>query len=391
MFPAPSKHRRYRTSLFGTALALCVAGGFSGSFSGATPADSAPRPLKVLGHDGNSMEYLVYPEARGVMLFPGAEALLDEQQDLETWNLRPAPILKKIHILRIADPAHRFTVSAAAVGDQLFIFDSLFCSENSAAMTELMRASHSAPSNASEALNLVKLYLALSYYQADDPKTFVAIRTGKPKLQNDAEGPKTFSDLVGVAHSPQVVRMPNGYSVDLYTRKLSVTGGAAIHWKIELTPTRFDEQMSSGTGTEPWIPKDEAEKNGGNKKITFHVGMMGDGSTDDGAKTDIQNWFASDGPGVSRIHYYYKSADKAEKRMEDSTQNALAVLQNSPWTSDDGMLSGKELLVIRINENHKSLYASHLYLYQASVVELSCGCLRNILDGHSINDFKNRN
>jgi len=317
------------------------------------------------------------------MLFPSAEALLQEQQSPDTWSIRFAPILRKIRIFRISDMAHRFTLSAASVGDQLFIFDRVFCSENSSAMTALIRATDSSPKTPTDALNVAKLYLALSYYQAEDPASFVATRSDKPRSKNDGAGPRTFSDLIGVAHSPQVIREARGYLVDLYTRKLD-TGGAAIHWKIELTSSQLDEEMAS---TEKWAPGD---KPAGNKSIKFQVGIMADGFTEDGARTDIEQWLASDGPAVSRVHYYYPSFEKAEGRMSDTLQNALAVLQNTPWTGAGGQSTGKEALVIRINQDQKSLYASRLFLNQDSLVELSCACLRNVSAGPSINDVRSQ-
>jgi hypothetical protein len=375
--------------LLSACLVLCLAICSTRQISGST--DSASALLKVFGQDGNFAQYRVYPEERAKMLFPTAEAWEEKQQDTDAWSIRAAPILKKIHILRVGDMARRFTVTGVSTGDQLFIFDGLFCSENSEAMSELIKATNSAPKNRLDALNLVKLYLALSRYQ-DDPNKFVAMRSGKPRLKNDPEGPRTFSDLVGVAHSPQVLREAGGYLVDLYTRELTVTGGAAIHWKIKLTPSGFDEEMSSvDKAADRVLPEGNIEKNAGNKRVTFQVDLMANGHTDDGAVTDIQLWSASDGPGISRVHYYYPSREKAEKRMEDFLQNALGVLQNIPWKSAEGRTPDAEAIVIRVNADKRSLYASHLYLNEASILELSCSCLRNVLAGRSIDDARSHN
>jgi hypothetical protein len=214
--------------------------------------------LRVFGHDGYSIQYRVYPEARAKMLSPTSEAWEEEQQDTDTWSIRAAPILKKIRILRVADMPHRFITTGVSTGDHLFIFDGLFCSENSKAMSELMD-------------------------------------------------------------------------------------------------------------------------------------LMANGHTDDGAETAIQLWSASDGPGINRVHYYYPSREKAEKRMEDFLQNALAVLQNTPRKGADSGAFGKEAILISINKDKRSLYASHLYLNEASVLELSCPCLRNVLAGRSIDDARNQN
>ena len=139
------------------------------------------------------------------------------------------------------------------------------------------------------------------------------------------------------------------------------------------------------------VSEGDIEKTAGNKRVTFHVDLMANGHTDDGAVTDIQVWSASDGPGISRIHYYYPSREKAEKRVEDFLQNALGVLQNTPWKNGEARTSGAEAIVIRVNEDKRSLYASHLYLNEASVLELSCPCLRNVLAGRSIDDPRGHN
>jgi hypothetical protein len=160
--------------------------------------------LRILTNDGKAAQYHPYPEARAKMLFPSAEAWLEREVSPDKWGLSASPILNKIRLLRVSDMQRRFTVTGVSVGEQLFIFDELFCSDNSAVMGELIRVARSAPHDNAEALDLAKLYLTLSYYQLDDPARFVAIRGSKPRQKDDSESPRTFSDGIGVSHSPQV-------------------------------------------------------------------------------------------------------------------------------------------------------------------------------------------
>jgi hypothetical protein len=103
---------------------------------------------------------------------------------------------------------------------------------------------------------------------------------------------------------------------------------------------------------------------------------MGNGFTSDGAETDIQNWDSSDGPGVQRIHYYYESHEKAERRMQDFLQNAVAIVDNRPWRSSGGSIVGTQARVITMS--YGKLVASQLYEDETSVLEFSCATLDNL-------------
>jgi hypothetical protein len=308
------------------------------------------------------MEYRAYPEATAKMLFPSAEAWLEAEENAKSWGLSSSPILKRIHLLSVSDRGRRFTVTGASVGEQLFIFDSLFCRENSAVMTELMRAARSAPRDDGDALDLVKLYLALSYYALEDPARFVALK--------------------GVSHVPNVSHQNGVYFVKLVTYGKPGRTRWGADWKMELTTSKFAELMAR-----PEPSSDRPRENEGNKEIKFTLRLLGDGFTDDGAKTGLQSWDASDGPGINITHYYYPSPEKGERRMQDFLQNAVAVLENGPRSNAAGEVSGKQALVVLVDNNEKSLFASQLYQEGSKVTEISCSCLSNLLaaraKGHS--------
>jgi hypothetical protein len=315
------------------------------------------------------------------MLFPLADAWLEGEVSPDKWGLSASPILNEIRLLRVSDMKRRFTVVGAALGKQLFIFDGLFCNENSGVMSELILANHSAPNNNAEALDLAKLYLTLSYYQLDDPTKFIAIRGSKPRQKDDSESPKTFSDVIGVSHSPEVFHRDGVYSVDLYTfSKLGVTGGPVTHWRMDLAGSRFEERMAAQhKRTENLPPEDSTQNNDREKGIKFTVDIMANGFTDDGAETDLQLWSASDGSGITRAHYYYHSQEKAERRMQNFLQNAVSVLDADAWKFKDGRVAGKQALVVSADKDNNSLFASQLYEDESSVIEITCSCFSNLL------------
>ena len=90
-------------------------------------------------------------------------------------------------------------------------------------------------------------------------------------------------------------------------------------------------------------------------KISFSPKIMANGSGDDGATLDIQSWESSDGPDVGRTHYYYKSHEGAEKRMQDFLQKAVAIIEKRPWLDSDGKTVGTQALVIMVDEGKKML------------------------------------
>ena len=381
-YPVSMNWHRNRNSLLSISrarLVLCLAICCGSQLRAWT--DTASAMLRIHSNEGKVVEYHAYPEARATMLFPSADAWLEGEVNPDKWGLSASPILNEIHLLRVSDMQRRFTVVGAALGKQLFIFDGLFCNENSGVMSELILATHSAPSNDAEALNLAELYLTLSYYQLDDPAKFVAIRGSEPRQKDDLESPRTFSDGIGVSHSPQVSHKDGAYSVDLYTfSKSGVTIGPVTHWKMDLAASRFDEQLAAQhSGPQKLPPEGTTQKNDREKRIKFTVDIMANGFTNDGAQTDIQSWSASNGPGLSRVHYYYHAHQNAEKLFQDFLQNAVAMLGTGPWKFEDRRVAGKQALVVSADKDKQSLSATQLYEDETSVIAITCSCLSNLL------------
>jgi hypothetical protein len=336
--------------------------------------------LKIHGDDGAVAQYRAYPESEVKLLFPTGEAVLEPDASSEKWRAPSADILKKIHTAKVFDLKRRFNVVGVAFGDELFIFDEVFAGENSVAMSQLMRVTGAAPQNGAAALDLVKFYLALAHYRLEDPARFMAHKNSESEKKHAAENTRSFADMIGLSHSPEAVRVGATYRVDFFTYDAPGVSEKISHWKIDVGAESLKERLSEHhVGFHERYSKGSSETTRSKGQIHFSVAMMGDGFTEDGAKTDIQFWEASDGPGVGRTHYYYKSHEAAEKRMQEVLEKAIATIETRPWLDSDGKTVGTEALVIRINDDKKMLYASQLFEDETSVLELSCVSLGNLM------------
>jgi len=336
--------------------------------------------LRILSANGKVIEYRPYSETEAKLLFPNNEAQVAEALEPERWKLRAAPILQKVHLLKISDMDHRFIVAGAAYGERLFIFDQLFCGENPSVMNELIRSSNSAPRNSDEALDLVKIYLSLAYYRLDDPHQFVASEANNIPPKINAGLPSSFWDLVEFSHAPEVAKAEKSYDVDLFAyTDLGIAGGPVIRWKIDIGAADFNVRMLTSKKWDQEAPVSPANaENRGEGKIRFTRIIMANGISDDGAMTDIQHWSASDGPGLYRVHFYYASSESAKRRMQGFLKKSISVIEQRPWTYADGRVAGEQVLETRLADDIKPLLASALYSDEKSVVELSCPCLRNL-------------
>lgn len=202
--------------------------------------------LKIHRGDGTVAQYRAYPEAAVKLLFPAGEAALKPDATPEKWKFPAPPILKKIQTVRVGDMKRRFDVIGACLGDQLFIFDGLFSSENSIVMGQLIRASASAPHNEAEASDLAILYLALSYYRLEDPNRFVAYKGSDSTRRESSGNEKHVSDMIGVPHSPQILRKEMTYNVDFYAFEVSEVRPSRVkHWQINVGAYGLDERLSA--------------------------------------------------------------------------------------------------------------------------------------------------
>ncbi len=336
--------------------------------------------LTIHGEDGKVAQYRAYPDSAVKLLFPDGEAVLEPDTNSEKWELPTAAILRKVQIARVYDTKRRFNVAAVAFRDQLFVFDRVFSGQNPAVMSRLMHATAAAPRSGAEALDLAKLYLALSYFPLEDPGRFVAYKTGDSTKQHASESARGFAEMIGLSHSPQAIREGATYHLDFFTYDARGASTKISQWKIDVGAENLKERLSahhvgfhapySNTVSDTTKPK-------GN--VLFSPATMGNGFGDDGAAIDVQIWESSDGPGVGRNHYYYKSHEKADKRMQDSLQRAVAILDKRSWLDPSGKTVGTQALVIMVNDDKKILYTSQVFEDETSVLELSCDSLSNLM------------
>jgi len=338
-------------------------------------------PLKIHRSDGRVAPYRAYPENVVKLLFPKGDALIGADESPEKSPTAPISILRKIQVVEVSDTDQRFNVTGVIVGDQLFIFDGVFADNDPATMSQLMRATASSPRGKEEALDVAKLYLALSHCRIADLDQIVAykgddsVEAGYP--QHGQETP----DLRGVAHSPEVVDERGTYIVDFYAHDApgDPTKGVS-HWRIVVGPNGLEARLSAHHDQfRPFYVRTDKQWTPPPGKVIFAQEIMGDGFTEDGARTDLQSWGSSDGPGLSRVHYYYKSHESAEKRMQDYLNKAVAIVETRPWLDSQGKSVGTETILIGTNDAKKSLYASFVGEDATTVLEVSCSSLGNLL------------
>lgn len=159
---------------------------------------------------------------------------------------------------------------------------------------------------------------------------------------------------------------------------------------MDLSASRFDERLAAQhRGPQKFPPEGTAQKKDREKRIEFKVDIMANGFSNDGAETDFQSWSASNGPGLSRVHYYYRAHQNAEKLFQDFLQNAVAMLGTGPWKSEDGRVAGKQALLVSADKDKQSLSATQLYEDETSVIAITCSCLSNLLASQG-NDYAHK-
>lgn len=326
--------------------------------------------------------YRAYPENIVKLLFPKGAATIGPDETPKASQSSSAGVLKKIKIVEVSDTDRRFQVTGVISGDRLFIFDGVFSDNDAATMGQLMRATASDPSDAQEALDLARLYLALSRYKIEDIDRIVAYNSDG-YIQTDSRRPPYVPDLPGAAHahSPEVVNEQGRYAVDFYAydEPQNATKGVS-HWKIDVSSNGMEERLSAHHDEfRPFYAPAGSEWKQPAGKVVFAPVLMGNGGSDDGAVTDLQSWGSSDGPGISRTHYYYKSHEAADKRMQGYLHKAAAIIETGPWRDSQGKSIGTEVILIRANKDRKSLVASFVGEDSDSVLEVSCPSLGNLL------------
>jgi len=337
--------------------------------------------LKIHRSDGRVVPYRAYPENVVKVLFSKGEAVIGPDEGPKISPTAPASMLKKIQVVEVSDTEQRFDVTGAIVGDQLFIFDGVFSDNAPATMSQLIRATASSPNGKKEALDIAKLYLALSHCRIADLDRIVAYKSDDSVKTGEPQNGQGTPDLRGVAHSPEVIDQQGTYIVDFYAYDAPVDPTKGVsHWSIDVGPNGLEERLSAHHDQfRPFYVRTDKEWTPPPGKVIFAPVMMGNGFSDDGATTDLQTWGSSDGPGFSRVHYYYKSHEPVDKRMQDYLRKAVAIIETRPWLDSQGKSVGTEALLIRTNDAQTSLIASNIGEDATTVLEISCSSLGNLL------------
>ncbi|HUJ30902.1 MAG TPA: hypothetical protein VLY23_06445 [Candidatus Acidoferrum sp.] len=358
-------------------LAYCVLGAMG--LLGASAQERAAGVMKAHWKDGRTAQYRVFPEAAGKLLFARGDAILEDNAEPTTWRQPPTGLFRNAQFVTVRDGQLRFEMTGILDGDQLFVLDELFCGENSETMTRLMLTTNTVPTNEDEAVRLTDLYLSLSEYHLEDPARFIALRPADLPTETAHVPRYSVADLLGVWHSPKVEYLPFGYAVDLFTTH---PGSIPEHRRLTIGSRGLtDETNVAVHGAIKAQQADEAGLNSA-RKITFRLGvLMANGFTDDGGVMDTQQWTASDGPGVSRTHYHFKSRDSADRLMQGFLHNAIASIDSGLWFDSDGSIAGTRVVIIVPSEGKMRVVAAEAFEADsgASVLVLRCPCLRNLL------------
>jgi len=342
----------------------------------ALPSSGGDAPVATLrGHwdDGRTVEYRVVPDAR--LIFPNGDAAVTTADKPSKWQNPANPFAKKVDFVTVSDMQKRFSVAGVVFGDEMFIFDEFLCGQNGETMTRLMLATGTAPKNSGEALRLASVFLSLSNYSFEDPARFIASRRDDLPKEADHRPGLKIADLLGIWHAPQASESPFGYEVDLFTMYPDLN---VEHWRLTIGSRGVTELLNRSDSA---TYKTFAQPTGPTK-ITFQLGgVVANGFTEDGGMTDIRGWVASDGPGIGRVHYYFKLRENADKLVQQLLNSAIATIDSGAWLDSDGNVAGKQWTIVLPTPDKTHLMADDVFREDAdpNVLVISCPCLRNLL------------
>ena len=338
--------------------------------------------LNALLPDGTIRRYTTFPAATVKLLFHQGNAIIEHREDSDQWPLVPAALLKKIQFVTVNDPQRRFFIAGVVFADQLFTFDQLFCSQNAAVMSQLIRATGTSPKSSDDALALAKLYLSLSYYRLKNPAQFVVSGLDELPAEKVSFPNESLNDIREVLRAPRIVSTQSGYEVELFARDLDIT---RIHrWRISISSggvwSVSDKRVYPNYKEMHDLysrAKDKTEPGEEEKIELWRCCFMANGYTGDGATTDLGVLAASNGPFVQRTHYYYHSNEKAKNLMQRFLKDAVEVINSGPWLDDEGKSAGEQATLI-LTGHDKALFAAQLFYHDDNLLEFQSPCLRNL-------------
>ncbi len=353
------------------------------SLQGTRAQESTPTTLDVRHEDGTLRLYRTFPGDLTGLLFPTGKALLDEVPPMGNWSVPEAFVLKKIQFVQVSDPQKRFIVHGVTYGDQLFLFDEFFCRQNPDVMSRLMLATSAYPRTPDQALSFAKLYLALTDPDFKDPDRSVISNASQVPAYTVGLPAPDINDVKDVLRPPIVRWEGSGFALDFFTTALDVAWvqrhrmiiGPQGFQKVsdqEIFPSHAGPRILDGQGS-------RNASSGRKEKVLFVSAGMGECELPDGVGCDFQLFSASDGPGLDRLHYYYKSPSHADAEWQEILTSAISVTERGPWLDEHGKIAGKKALVILVGKDKKTLWAASVFEDESSVLEIICACHGNLL------------
>jgi hypothetical protein len=349
--------------------------------------------LSVQLEDGSLRRYAAFPADGVGLLFPEGEALLNRELPLGNWTVPKAFLQQKIQFVSVSDTRKRFTLRGITYNDQLFLFDEFFCRQNPAVMSRLMQATSAFPKSRDEAFSFAQIYLAFTASGFKDPdRSIISSSSQIPPYPEGLPVPD-INDVKDVIRPPVIHQTGNDFSADFFTTTLDRAW--VQHHRMTIGPQGlqnvtdevvFPDYFSSQI-LHKQIRKNSAK--GSKARVLFQLSVMANGETSDGGALDLQTWAASDGPGLQRLHYYYKLPAHAETAWQEIVKNAISVTDDGPWLNEHGIIVGKKFLVIGVGFDKKTLWAMRAFKDESSVLEIVCACHSNLLASEAKPDFSN--
>jgi hypothetical protein len=353
------------------------------SVSATTFPEAESKPMNIRLNDGIRKQFRVFPKKMADLLFPSGDAALSSIPIYGNWLASKSYSFLNIEVAALSDTRNRFKINVLVHDDQVFAFGLLFWDEDPGVMNSYLRATGACPQTTDQALLLTQLYLSLVNYDLVDPSRFVISRIEDVPKETVQMPNESLQDIKDIVQPPRLIGTGPDFMAEIFTHDMDAT---RVHkWTMRVGASGVSE-----VADEMEYPDHKAEREQFAKiktkaadpdgtKIFFVIEIMGNGFTEDGAQTDIQVFAASDGPGVQRIHFYYKSQEKAEHRMEEFMKDSVAIIDEGPWINSSGASVGKRTTVILIDRDKKHLVAAKLFEDEKSVLELESFCLRNLL------------
>ena len=341
--------------------------------------------LNVRLENGISQRFLAEPAIAVKQLFPQGEARVEEDSAPSAWQFSLKPLLGNVRFVHVSDQPQHFMVAGVIYKERLYIFAELYWDQSREVMNDLMRATGTIVGSRRAARELAELYVSLFYFTLENPSKFVVSRFDELPRESIALPEESSDVLRDVISPPKVIGTRGGYRVEFFTTYPDFPN--IDRWQFQLNVNGIQTAEDNvifpdfSSREELYARAKKSASTSSHRRILFEPLLMGEGRSDDGAQIDLQVWAASDGPGISRDHYYYTYIPGgAEKKMHALLDDAISIVQEGDWRDESGKVLGKKALIIATIPETHYVSAEMLFQDQGSVLVVSCSSLRNLLE-----------